>query len=172
MKTVSVFGAMFLIAVLFFSTGSAQASQRALQDEDRGAIHGWAFNDLDKDGIRESGEFGLAGTVICLVGYNWCDHTEWGEFEFDWLVPGTYQVELTQWPEGYFLLSPNPVTIIVQEGGVVIQVDFALSNNAAGVIRFHEIPIGAVTSQHGPQVCTLHVLHRHVKPIILFIETI
>jgi hypothetical protein len=135
MKTVSVFGAMFLIAVLSFSTGSAQASQSALQDEDRGTIHGWAFNDLDKDGIQESGEFGLAGTVICLVGHNWCDHTEWGEYMFDWLVPGNYQVELTQWPDGYFVLSPNPITVTVPEGGVVIEVDFALSNDAAGVIR-------------------------------------
>ena len=82
MKTVSMFGAVSLITALFLSTGSVQAL------EGQGTIHGWAFDDLDKDGIRETGEFGLPGTVICLVGYNWCDHTEWGEFDSMGCPPG------------------------------------------------------------------------------------
>lgn len=138
MRTVFVFAAVLVAAVLLISAGSAQASEGTLSGkalEREGIIHGFAFNDLDKDGIRETYEFGLPGTVICLVGYNWCDHTEWGEFEFDMLYPGTYQVELVEWPEGYFLLSPNPVSVVLPEGFYVQQVDFALSNNPEGVIR-------------------------------------
>lgn len=138
MRTVSVFAYMFLIAVLLFSAEGVKASHNiapghALEGE--GVIRGRAFDDLDKDGIREAGEFGLAGTVICLIGYDWCDHTEWGEFEFDDLSPGTYQVELMQWPDRYFLLSPNPITITVPESEAAIMVDFALSNDPEGVIR-------------------------------------
>lgn len=138
MRTVSVFAAVLVAAVLFFSSGAAQASPgEGLTRE--GIIHGWAFDDLDKDGVRETYEFGLPGTVICQVPYDalhfGCDHTEWGEFEWDMLYPGTYQLELVEWPEGYFVISPNPVTVVLPEGFYVQQVDFALSNDPEGVIR-------------------------------------
>lgn len=145
MRTVFLFAALLLISVLLFSTGIAQAGRseqpyNALERE--GVIHGWAFDDLNKDGIRETYDFGLAGTVICLTdemtyaeSYSGCDYTEWGEFEWDMLYPGVYQVELTQWPDGYFLVSPNPVTVVLPEGPFVQRVDFALSNDPEGVIR-------------------------------------
>lgn len=138
MRTVYAVAAVLLLgAVLLFPSATVQAGQdpMPMAQERQGVIRGWAFDDLDKDGIREPGEFGLAGTVICLVGYNWCDHTEWGEFEFDLLTPGTYQVELTDWPDGYFLISANPVTVQLPEGEFVQRVDFALSNDPGGVIR-------------------------------------
>src|SRR5918996_3616899 len=133
MRTFSLLVSVFLIVALLFSADAVQASQSSAW----GLIRGFAFDDLDKDGIREIGEPGLPGTVICLVGYvvPWCDHTEWGEYMFDQLPPGTYQVELTQWPDGYFLLSSNPITVTVPEGEVVIRMDFALSNDPEGVIR-------------------------------------
>ena len=137
MRTATVFAAVLFIPILLVSAGTAQTGREAAPGEEagrEGVIHGFAFNDLDKDGVRDPGESGLPGTVICLAG-NWCDHTEWGEFEFDMLYPGAYKVELTEWPDGYFLLSANPVTVVLQEGQFVQQVDFALSNDPEGVIR-------------------------------------
>lgn len=134
MRTVSFFATLFWMLALLLPTVTAQAGQNKLLGRE-GVIHGFAFDDLDKDGMRDPGEYGLPGTVICLVGYNWCDHTEWGEFEFDMLNPGSYKVELVQWPEHYFVLSANPVTVTLPEGQFVQQVDFALSHDPQGVIH-------------------------------------
>jgi hypothetical protein len=45
-------------------------------DPSEAMVRGWIFEDLDRDGIRDTGEHGLAGTVVCLHRYDWCDHTE------------------------------------------------------------------------------------------------
>lgn len=145
MRLVSLFVVMFSVVGLSFSSASARTSQNSAAAqtlERQGVIHGFAFDDLDKDGIRELYETGLPGTVICLIdeatyqeSYSGCDYTEWGEFEWDMLYPGVFQVELREWPEGYFLVSANPVTVVLPQGEFVQQVDFALSNDPEGVIR-------------------------------------
>ncbi len=90
-------------------------------------IRGWAFDDLNQDGVRDIGESGLAGTVICLIGYNWCDHTEWGEFEFDMLNPGTYKVKLIEFPDGYRRTTPRKYIITLQPDENRTDVHFGLA---------------------------------------------
>jgi hypothetical protein len=95
--------------------------------EDWGLIRGSAFHDLDKDGQRDVGEPGLAGTVICLVGYNWCDHTEWGEFEFDMLEPGKYKVRLTDYPDGYRRTTRKQFVVWLAQGEYRTDIYFGLT---------------------------------------------
>src|SRR6266498_2239548 len=54
----------------------------------------------------------------------------------------------------------------------IIQSGTHLSNNATRVIGLHKFLVGAITSQNASQVRAFHMLHRHVEPIILLIETI
>jgi pimeloyl-ACP methyl ester carboxylesterase len=96
--------------------------------EETGLIHGWAFNDLNANGIREIGEFGLTETVICLGGldFDWCDHTEWGEYEFDSLAAGRYRVKLVDFPEGYRLTTRRQYVIKLEAGELRTAVHFGL----------------------------------------------
>jgi hypothetical protein len=89
-------------------------------------IRGWAFLDSNENGIQDAGEDGLADTVICLVGHNWCDHTEWGEFEFDMLNPGTYKVKLVDYPDGYELTTPKKYKITLLPDETKTDVAFGL----------------------------------------------
>ncbi len=93
---------------------------------DDGLIRGWIFEDLDRDGVRDPGELGLAETVVCLHGANWCDHTEWGEFEFDQLAPGTYTIKLVSYPRGFRPSSRRSVRVVLGAGEIHI-VDFGIT---------------------------------------------
>ena len=114
-----------MMALPAITVGSAQ--------EERGLIHGWAFNDLNANGVQDPGEGGLLETVICLYGYpvDWCDHTEWGEYEFDQLPPGRYKVKLVAFPEGYRLTTRRQYVIKLQAGEFLTDVDFGLTQISA-----------------------------------------
>lgn len=108
-----------ILALPLLSAGYAQ--------DGSGVIRGWAFHDLDKDGLRDAGEPGLEGTVICLVGHDWCDHTEWGEFEFDMLPAGRYKVRLTDFPDGYHRTTRKQYVIVLEAGEIRADIDFGLT---------------------------------------------
>jgi hypothetical protein len=97
--------------------------------ENLGLIRGFVYHDLDKDGVRDPGESGLPGTVICLIGlgYDWCDHTEWGEFEFDMLEAGHYKVRLTGFPEGYRRTTRKQFVISLEPGEYRTDIYFGLA---------------------------------------------
>jgi hypothetical protein len=94
--------------------------------EETGLIRGWVFVDQDRDGVRDPTEIGLAETVVCLVGYDWCDHTEWGEYMFDMLPAGTYKIKLVDFPHGYYLNSKRVVKVDLQAGEIRSDIHFAL----------------------------------------------
>jgi len=120
MKTNVLFVLLTLaIALLPVSNGYTQTYP--------GLIRGWAFLDQDQDGVRDPTEQGLPGTVICLVGYDWCDHTEWGEFEFDGLAPGRYKVKLVEFPAGYHLTTRRQYVIELGVGEIRTGVNFGLT---------------------------------------------
>ncbi len=93
---------------------------------DDGLIRGWIFEDLDRDGVRDPGELGLAETVVCLHRANWCDHTEWGEFQFDGLAAGTYIIKLVSYPDGFRPTSSRSVRVVLGAGEIRI-VDFGIT---------------------------------------------
>lgn len=93
---------------------------------DDGLIRGRIFEDLDRDGVMDPGEFGLAETVVCLHRANWCDHTESGEFEFDQLAPGTYIIKLVNYPGGFRPTSSRSVRVVLGAGEIRM-VDFGIT---------------------------------------------
>ncbi len=109
-----------LLAVSFGGPDPVSAQSEAL-------IGGWIFEDLDRDGIRDVGEHGLAGTVVCLHGYNWCDHTEWGEYMFDSLDPGRYLIKLVDYPAGYRPTTPRTVAVVLGPDEIRPDVYFGLA---------------------------------------------
>ena len=76
---------------------------------------GKIWNDTDRDGCQDSGEFGMAGVVLHLTGTDiWGNSISAttvsafnGEYIFENLAPGTYQVSLAA-PSG-FNISPADV---------------------------------------------------------------
>jgi len=89
-----------------------------------GSISGAKFNDLDRDGVRDAGEPGLAGWTIFLDA-NDNGLLDTGEvatvtgsdglFQFLDLAPGSYTVREVQQP-GFIQTTPNPGPIQVVSG--------------------------------------------------------
>lgn len=93
------------------------------------SISGQKFNDLDEDGTKDVGEFGLPGWTINLdVDANESvDATtttdENGNYSFSNLEPGTYRVrEVNQ--SGWFQTTSNPADITTVNGNNVSEIDF------------------------------------------------
>lgn len=84
----------------------------------RGTVSGVVFNDLNGNGLRDSGEPGLPGATIFidLNGNNTPDAGETritdasGTYSFTGLVPGTYVVTQIL-PNGTVNTTPNPITV-------------------------------------------------------------
>ena len=83
-----------------------------------------AFVDADRDGVRDPLELGLDRVYVCLVGYNWCNYTEDGQYEFDLLPPGDYAVRVEQFPKGYHRTSPRTIYITLGDAEIRSDVDF------------------------------------------------
>lgn len=76
-----------------------------------GAIGGWAWNDLDEDGIQDLNEPPIAGVVVTLthigvVGSTILNTDTNGRYVFTNLIPGQYQVGFTT-PVGFTPTLPN-----------------------------------------------------------------
>jgi hypothetical protein len=65
-----------------------------------GTIEGWIFNDLDRDGVRESEEDGLSGWTVTLTDGKGASRTTTSD------VTGTYHLE--EVPPGTYRLSVEP----------------------------------------------------------------
>lgn len=112
---------IIVVAGMLLGGGGAASAQSG-----DGLISGWAFHDLDRDGVRDPGENGLVPTTICLVRHDWCDRTEWGEYMFDLLPAGTYRVRLTDIPDGFELTTRRTVRVVLDEDEI-LAVDFGLA---------------------------------------------
>ncbi len=78
---------------------------------------GKIWHDVDRDGCKEGGEFGIGGVELSLSGTDIWGNTITattisainGEYIFEGLPPGDYQVSLVV-PDGYTLSPPNACT--------------------------------------------------------------
>jgi protocatechuate 3,4-dioxygenase beta subunit len=93
------------------------------------SISGQAFNDLNDDGLLESGEPGVPGWTIELIDANTSKlltsqtTDSGGNFAFPNLGPGNYRIrEVAQ--VGWAQSSTNPSDVSAQSGGNVSNVDF------------------------------------------------
>jgi hypothetical protein len=93
-----------------------------------GGLEIFKFNDLNGNGVQDTGELPLAGRQVTITGpggYSSSAITNAaGLIILTGLVPGTYIVtEIV--PPGWTVITPNPQTVTVVVGGVVQQVRFA-----------------------------------------------
>ncbi len=104
-------------------------------------LSGTVFEDMNADNIQESGDPGIAGVTLTLNELD--DSGDYvptgstattdanGNYEFDGLLPGTYQVVETQ-PAGYLSVGDTPGTVNGQTRGVVTTVDILSGINLDG----------------------------------------
>ena len=104
-------------------------------------LSGTVFEDLNGTTSRRAGEPGIAGVTLTL--YELDDDGDYvatgdrhvtdadGNYEFDNLLPGTYQVVETQ-PDGYLSVGDTPGTVGGQTRGVVTTVDILSGINLDG----------------------------------------
>ncbi len=104
------------------------------------SIGGWLFYDRNKNGVKDSGETGIAGIEVDLYGdydrTTYSDST--GHYMFDSLYSGYYEIDAGR-PSGWIMISP-----------VDGYYDFDLSESAhIDTANFGEVPNnGAIISGH------------------------
>ncbi len=74
-------------------------------------VHGTVFEDLNGNGVQDSGETGISGVTVSLDGTNETTNPS-GQYSFDVTSPGIYTVAEID-PPGYFSTTPNTVYINV-----------------------------------------------------------
>jgi protocatechuate 3,4-dioxygenase beta subunit len=104
-------------------------------------LSGTVFNDMNADNQQETGDLGIAGVKLSLyeldssgnyVADGKTTTTDAnGNYEFDGLLPSTYQVVETQ-PDGYLSVGDTPGTVNGATRGVVTTVDVLSSINLDG----------------------------------------
>jgi len=78
-----------------------------------GSISGYVFIDLNKDGIKDENEEGVAGVIVRIKDsdrYTYTDIT--GFYTISNLPMGAYIVEVPKLPEGYQFVFPNLIMYI------------------------------------------------------------
>jgi hypothetical protein len=100
-----------------------------------GQISGMKYNDLNRNGMKNTNEPGLAGWVIRLMSGNNVVATTTtdasGNYSFNNVSPGTYKVrEIHQ--SGWKRMSKNPKPIVITTGSVVTDVNFGNAQKRKG----------------------------------------
>jgi fimbrial isopeptide formation D2 family protein/uncharacterized repeat protein (TIGR01451 family) len=112
-----------------------------------GSIGDFVWNDLDHDGIQDSGETGVPGVTVTLTDSSGTVATTTtdagGGYLFDGLPPGTYTVTFSDVPSG-FILSPTgagsntavdsnglTTTVALAEGQDIPTIDLGIFETAA-----------------------------------------
>lgn len=118
----------------------------------RGAIGDYVWEDLNGDGIQDSGEPGVEGVTVNLIVDGVVVETTTtdadGGYLFDELLPGNYSIEFVV-PDGYDLTLPNQggddaldsdtsgglVTVDLAEGEINLTIDAGLVQPAVIVVE-------------------------------------
>jgi len=113
-----------MIAAGCGGTGYDQSStlifnMEVLQVEGEHLIHGTVYDDLDGDGVMDTGEPGVPGAVVTLVGMGDMTTGSDGLFAFGVSEAGAYTVHETD-PAGYTSTTPNEVGVLVEDEDVVV----------------------------------------------------
>jgi hypothetical protein len=91
-----------------------------LQVEGEFLIHGIVYNDLDGDGVMDTGETGVPDAIVTLVGMGDMITGIDGLFSFDVSEAGAYTVHETD-PPGYTSTTDNEVSVPVVDGNVYVE---------------------------------------------------
>jgi len=100
-----------------------------------GSITGYVFYDLNKNGIKEKDEEGIAGIVVRLKDSDRYTYTDaFGYYSISNLPNGTYIVEVPKLPSGYEFVFPNLIMyIVVDKIKADFTVDFGLTRESKPV---------------------------------------
>lgn len=128
MKTRFGLFAVFTVALVVAGCGGAGYDQSSsltfdmtvLQVEGEFLIHGIVYNDLDGDGIMDTGETGVPNAVVTLVGMGDMTTGIDGLFSFDVSEAGAYTVHETD-PPGYISTTDNEVSVPVVDGNAYVK---------------------------------------------------
>lgn len=134
------------------SGGAAQANFRLLV---KGSIQGVVYQDLNLNGIQDSGEPGVAGVTVSRGAGTSTTTDAGGSYRFSDVVPGSYLISIVL-PNGYFSQQGTTRTTIVSSGGAshknfalfvqgVIQGVVYEDSNSSGIQDGNERGIGGVT---------------------------
>ncbi|UCF08714.1 MAG: PKD domain-containing protein, partial [Thermoplasmata archaeon] len=109
-------------------------SDTVITTVDAGSIGDFVWHDYDMDGIYDSGEMGVGGVTVNLLG-----STPWGDvissstttdgngnYLFEGLPPGDYEVSI-ELPWGWGPTTPNPVYVTLTVGQNYLDVDFGIA---------------------------------------------
>ena len=143
---------------------TTQTFNLEIVDQDTATISGTVFEDVDNDGVFESGEPGLAGRTVYLdtnnngqldVGEVVQTTQSDGTFAFTGLLAGDYtvgQVLQTGFAQSLPSVSAGQ-TVTVSAGDSIVGIDFGnhdtgATDNGAPVITSSPIQIGKVNNQY------------------------
>ncbi|MBL9135953.1 MAG: carboxypeptidase regulatory-like domain-containing protein, partial [Verrucomicrobiales bacterium] len=103
------------------NVASAGAASANFGDQAAGTIGGIVFDDLNGNGIQETGEPGLGGVDVKLLGTSGQRNAVTsgnGSYLFTGVDPGAYTLEETD-PAGFSSTTPNLRTLILTSGAAV-----------------------------------------------------
>jgi hypothetical protein len=83
-----------------------------------GGLSGFAYLDVNKNGVKDSAEPGLANVVITLAGGATAVTNASGAYLFSDLVAGSYTVAAPATAFGYALWTPNPLNVTLTPGQI------------------------------------------------------
>jgi hypothetical protein len=93
----------------------------------RGSLKGFAYLDANGNGVKDTGEGGIAGLTISLTGpqNNTTSTAGGGAYKFPNLLAGTYLVSAPPTSGAFTLSTPDPLSTSVGIGQNVADVNFA-----------------------------------------------
>lgn len=92
-----------------------------------GTVSGVVYSDTNGNGVREAGENGVQGVQLTISGASSQTVTTSADGSFNTsLAAGTYTVEVTLVPSGFFPIEEGSSQVTVNAGGTVSDVEFSI----------------------------------------------
>jgi len=123
---------------------AGQEIELSLPLESKSQISGTVFHDLNKNGVRDAGEPGVAGVELLITNLEFAKRVytdSVGRFSLE-VPPGTYTVELvvTSLPSRFEPTTPTRVQVLVKERALA-RVQFGAWQHPREIIFAPQVPI-------------------------------
>ena len=114
-----------------FNAGMRYYWDTGIKWEAIGTIEGYVFNDLNQDGLKESGEQGLSGIKLWCAKAKSSETDSLGHYKFTRVKAkkAMVSIDTKTIPSGYLLLTPVTQEVKMSQGQVV-KIHFGLTNRS------------------------------------------